>query len=117
LPGLIQRLPLLEEDQVNGQARLGRTNAALPVLRQTPDQIVRAAEIATTIVAMEDIHVSGHRVRQHIARTMPRVKGWQQNFVSYANANLAALGLVAADLVPITGGQTTWTAAYPAHVV
>jgi hypothetical protein len=48
---------------------------------------------------------------------MPRVKGWQQNFVSYANANLAALGLVAADLVPITGGQTTWTAAYPAHVV
>ncbi len=41
---------------------------------------------------------------------------WQQNFVAYANANLAALGLVAGDMAPITAAQTTWTAAYPAHV-
>ncbi len=41
---------------------------------------------------------------------------WQQNFVSYANANLAALGLVAADMTPITAGQAVWTSAYPAHV-
>jgi hypothetical protein len=27
---------------------------------------------------------------------------WQQNFVTYANANLAALGLVAGDMTPIT---------------
>jgi hypothetical protein len=43
-------------------------------------------------------------------------QAWQSNFVTYANANLAALGLVAADMVPITAAQTTWTTAFPAHV-
>jgi hypothetical protein len=41
---------------------------------------------------------------------------WQINFVTYANANLAALGLVAADLTPVTAAQATWATAYPAHV-
>lgn len=41
---------------------------------------------------------------------------WQTNFVTYANANLLALGLVAGDLTPITTAQTTWATAYPAHV-
>lgn len=41
---------------------------------------------------------------------------WQTNFVAYANANLAALGLVAADLVPVTGAQTNWLLAFPAHI-
>lgn len=41
---------------------------------------------------------------------------WQVNFVTYANANLAALGLVAADMATITAAQTTWTSAFPAHV-
>ncbi len=31
---------------------------------------------------------------------------WQSNFVTYANGNLAALGLVAADMTPITTAQT-----------
>ena len=43
-------------------------------------------------------------------------QAWQSNFVTYANANLAALGLVAADMAPITAAQTTWTTAFPAHV-
>ncbi|MFO0858377.1 MAG: hypothetical protein U0640_13595 [Phycisphaerales bacterium] len=43
-------------------------------------------------------------------------QAWQSNFVTYANANLAALGLVAADMVPITTGQTAWATAFPAHV-
>jgi hypothetical protein len=43
-------------------------------------------------------------------------QAWQSNFVTYANANLAALGLVAADLAPITAAQTTWATAFPAHV-
>lgn len=43
-------------------------------------------------------------------------QAWQSNFVTYASANLAALGLVAADMVPITAGQTAWAAAFPAHV-
>ena len=43
-------------------------------------------------------------------------QAWQSNFVTYANANLAALGLVAADMTPITTAQTTWASAFPAHV-
>ncbi|MDX2016743.1 MAG: hypothetical protein SFY95_03770 [Planctomycetota bacterium] len=43
-------------------------------------------------------------------------QAWQSNFVTYANANLAALGLTAADMAPITAAQTTWTTAYPAHI-
>jgi hypothetical protein len=41
---------------------------------------------------------------------------WQANFVTYANANLAALGLVALDMAPVTTAQTAWGTAYPAHV-
>lgn len=40
---------------------------------------------------------------------------WQQNFITYANANLAALGLVAGDLTPATTAQTQWATDYPAH--
>ena len=32
---------------------------------------------------------------------------WQSNFVTYANANLAALGLVAADMTPVRTGPAT----------
>lgn len=41
---------------------------------------------------------------------------WQENFVTYANANLAALGLVAGDMAPVTAAQTGWKTAYPAHI-
>ena len=34
---------------------------------------------------------------------------WQNNFYTYANANLANLGLVAADLTAITTARTAWT--------
>jgi hypothetical protein len=40
---------------------------------------------------------------------------WLQNFLAYANANLAALGLVAADLAPLQTGFTTWETAYADH--
>jgi len=41
---------------------------------------------------------------------------WQAAFVTYANANLAALGLVAADMLQVTTAQTTWAANYTAHI-
>lgn len=41
---------------------------------------------------------------------------WQQNYTTTANASLAALGLVAADMAPITAAATVWTSAYTAHV-
>ena len=41
---------------------------------------------------------------------------WQDNLLKYAGANLAALGLTAADLTPITAAQSAWTAAYSNHV-
>lgn len=41
---------------------------------------------------------------------------WMQNFITYANANLAALGLTAAQLTPIQTGKTTWEAAFAANV-
>ena len=40
---------------------------------------------------------------------------WQLNFVTYVNANLANLGLVAGDVVNLNATATTWTADYPAH--
>lgn len=43
-------------------------------------------------------------------------QAWQSNFVTYANANLAALGLTAADMAPVTAAQSTWATAFPAHV-
>ena len=36
--------------------------------------------------------------------------------MTYANANLAALGLVAADMTPVTTAQTAWTTAFSAHI-
>ena len=40
---------------------------------------------------------------------------WQNNFYTYANAHLADLGLVAADLTPITAARTAWTNGLAAH--
>ncbi len=41
---------------------------------------------------------------------------WQENFVTYANANLVNLGLLPADMTPVTTAQGSWKTAYPAHV-
>ena len=41
---------------------------------------------------------------------------WETNFMAYANANLAALGLVAADMTPLVTAQTVWKTVYPAHL-
>lgn len=43
-------------------------------------------------------------------------QAWVSNFVTYANANLAALGLVAADMTPITTAQTAWNTGFAAHI-
>lgn len=41
---------------------------------------------------------------------------WLANFVTYANANLAALGLVAADMTPVTTSQTAWSTGFTNHI-
>ena len=41
---------------------------------------------------------------------------WQANFVNYANANLANLGLVIVDLTSIFSAQAAWTPSLTAHV-
>ena len=41
---------------------------------------------------------------------------WLANFVTYASANLAGLGLVAADLTPVSSTQTKWNTDYPQHI-
>ncbi len=43
-------------------------------------------------------------------------QAWVSNFVAYANANLAALGLVAADMTPVTTNQTTFNTNFAAHI-
>ncbi len=43
-------------------------------------------------------------------------QAWVTNFVTYANANLAALGLVAADMTPITTNQTIFNTNFAAHI-
>jgi hypothetical protein len=52
----------------------------------------------------------------YIPRGDAEFNGWQANFVSYANTNLVALGLVAGDMTPITTAQTAWTSGYTAHI-
>jgi hypothetical protein len=41
---------------------------------------------------------------------------WTKNFITYANANLAALGLVAADLTPITAADVAFNTALATNV-
>lgn len=55
------------------------------------------------------------RMADYIPGPDANFQAWQSNFVIYANANLAALGLVAADMTPVTTAQTGWTTAFPAH--
>ena len=52
----------------------------------------------------------------HIPSPDAEFHAWQHNYVTYANAHLVELGLVAGDLTPITAAETTWAAAFPAHV-
>ena len=40
----------------------------------------------------------------------------QSNFVTYVNANLAALGFTPPDMAPTTAAQTGWATTFPAHV-
>jgi hypothetical protein len=46
----------------------------------------------------------------------PFFQAWQSNYVTYANANLAATRFTAADMAPITSAQDGWATAFPAHV-
>jgi hypothetical protein len=41
---------------------------------------------------------------------------WAANFVTYAGAHLADLGLVAGDMTPVTTAQTAWNTSFPANV-
>lgn len=43
-------------------------------------------------------------------------QAWVSNFVTYANANLAALGLVAADMTPVTTAQGTFNTGFSGHI-
>jgi len=52
----------------------------------------------------------------YIPRRDANFQAWQSNFVIYANANLAALGLTAHDIAPMIDAQTGWATAFPARV-
>ncbi len=41
---------------------------------------------------------------------------WLDNFVTYANANFAALGLEQTDIDPVVAAQATWGASLSCHV-
>jgi hypothetical protein len=42
-------------------------------------------------------------------------QNWQANFLTYASEHLAALGLTAEDLAPVTAAQADWDPAYAAN--
>lgn len=44
------------------------------------------------------------------------LRAWVTNFVTYANANLVNLGLVAGDMTPVTTAQTAFNTALDAHI-
>ena len=52
----------------------------------------------------------------YIPRGDDAFNAWQANFVTYANANLANLGLVLPDLISILSAQAAWTPSLTAHV-
>ena len=52
----------------------------------------------------------------YIPRADSEFNTWQTNFLNYVGANLASLGLTAADLTPLTTAQTSWGNDYTAHV-
>ncbi|NOT00490.1 MAG: hypothetical protein HOP29_07670 [Phycisphaerales bacterium] len=52
----------------------------------------------------------------YIPRADAEFDGWQANFVAYANAHLADLGLVAGDIAPVLTATAEWGTAYAAHV-
>lgn len=43
-------------------------------------------------------------------------QAWVTNFVTYANANLAALGLAASDMASVTTNQTLFNTGFAAHI-
>src|SRR6478672_4778775 len=51
----------------------------------------------------------------YIPRTDADFSDWLHNFVTYANANLADLGLVAADLTPVQTASTDFDSAMSAN--
>lgn len=51
----------------------------------------------------------------YIPRTDAEFTSWQENFLSYVNANLAALGLKEGDVVSLKDSQGAWTTAYSNH--
>ncbi|GIK33432.1 MAG: hypothetical protein BroJett009_24240 [Armatimonadota bacterium] len=51
-----------------------------------------------------------------IPRNDPEFDAFQNNAYSIINGNLAAYGLVAADMVPVTAAKTDWDADYPAAI-
>lgn len=52
----------------------------------------------------------------YIPNTDADFNTWQDNLYKYASDNLAALGLTAADLTPITASRSTWMTTYSDHV-
>ena len=56
------------------------------------------------------------KIADYIPGPDANFQAWQSNFVTYANANLAALGLTAPNKAPITAAQTGWATAFPARV-
>ena len=42
-------------------------------------------------------------------------QAWQANFIAYAIAHLQDLGILQADMAPITAAQSTWNGAYTAN--
>ena len=52
----------------------------------------------------------------YIPRPDADYNAWIANFVTYANANLAGLGLVAADMTPVTTAQATWNTNFAANI-
>lgn len=51
----------------------------------------------------------------YIPQTDGHFDSWQKNFLIYASAHVADLGLTPADIAPLTALQTAWTTEYTAH--
>jgi hypothetical protein len=51
----------------------------------------------------------------YLPRNDAAFQNWQANFLTYASEHLAALGLTAEDLAPVTAAQADWDPAYAAN--
>jgi hypothetical protein len=89
-------------------SRLGVTGSRLGVKGSRLGVISSRVRGCSKLKSPPCLRLGGEQMPDYIPNSDADFNTWQENFYAYAAANLAALGLTAADLAPITAAQSAW---------